>query len=103
MNLTDPLSARKALTPLLPDPSEWPEDFIWNWDLPNARHFDGYTIGCARVLAEHTGIIENTHTARKDLDLTCEESDNIFMHVEEDDSLTCSPSVVADRLEEITS
>ena len=97
MNLTDPLSARKALTTLLRNPADWPQEFIFCWDRGFPSTFGGYTYGCAKALAEYTGIVRNAIQADKDLGLTHREYTEIFMHDRRE------PSAIADRLEAITS
>ena len=97
MNLTDPLSARKALVTLLRNPADWPQEFVYCWERGYPSTFGGYTYGCAKALAQYTGTV-NSALSREDLDLTIDEYFKIFM-----DSRYQSPLVIADRLEAVTS
>ena len=99
MNLTDPTNARRALVSLLRHPEDWPEEFVWCWDKGYPSTFNGYTYGCGAALAEYTGIIDNS-TDHWGLGISGDEYENIFVDCSDAGR---NPSVIADKLEAVTS
>ena len=97
VNLNDPTNARRALVDLLRNPQEWPEEFVFNWETPGAKHFGGYVYGCAKVLAKYTGIVSSPWP-ESEIGIGHAEYNKIFM-----DANASDPSAIADRLEAVRS